>query len=154
MVDFTPLFEGSANGTITYQGLVLHRRYTLGVGERDVISIRFVSFTEDYVQGLRVSAHNCQVSIERFTEKELVLWTDTAPEQVQLTITKAKNAAALTFINVWKDRQHKTMLYALTSSAINVAESETGGFLLRCSDGSGQPDFGDLVVQIHRQPTS
>lgn len=153
-MDFTPLFEGSANGTITYQGLVLHRRFMLGVAEGDVISIRFVSFTADYIQGLRVSAQNCQVSVERFKGKELVLWTDTAPEQVRLTIVKAKSLAALTFINVWKDRQHKTMLYALTSSAINVDQSETGAVLLRCSDGSGQPNFEDLVVQVTREPAS
>ncbi|HRZ09122.1 MAG TPA: hypothetical protein P5319_04445 [Gemmatimonadales bacterium] len=126
----------------------------LGVAEGDVISIRFVSFTAEYVQGLRVSAQHCQVSVERITGKELVFWTDTAPEQVRLTIIEAKGPAALTFINVWKDRQHKTMLYALTSSAMHVAHSEAGAMLLRCSDGSGQPNFEDLVVQVTRESGS
>jgi hypothetical protein len=154
LVDFTPLFESSADGTITYDGLVLHRRFTLGVAEGEVVGIRFLSFTTDYIQGLRVSAHNCQVSVERFTGTELVLWTDTAPERVKLVIVRARNGAALSLINVWKDRRHQTMLYALTSSAINVGRSETDAVVLRCSDGSGEPEFDDLVVQVTREAVS
>jgi hypothetical protein len=148
--DYTPLFEASKGEPIMQDGSVLHRRCWIDVAGGDTLVLRFLSFTTEYIQGLRISAEQCQLTVERFTGKEIVLWTDSAPEQVRLEVVKSKKRARVGFLNVWKDREHETMMYALTSSAMRVSRTDDGELVLRCSDGSGEPEFDDLVVQIRR----
>lgn len=154
MKDFSPLFEASQGEPIVAEGTVLHRRYWLEVGEGDRLLLRFVSSTSEYIQGLRLMAERCQLSVENFKGKELVLWTDTAPEQVTVRVLKVTKGARVGLLNVWKDRQHQTMMYALTSSAMKVVHTTASEFKLLCSDGSGSPDFTDLVVEVQHSMSS
>jgi len=77
-----------------------------------------------------------------------VLWSHTAPRQVQIDITKAGRGSELCFYNGWEDLKYGTLLYGLRYAAIDVQPQPDGSICLHCSDGWGDANFTDLQVRV------
>lgn len=151
MPNLAELFDRSGGKPILYAGRMVRASFALAVESGDKVSLTFERFERLPVQGLRLALEAQGGQLEIFGQRasEFVLWTDTAPREVQVVITTANNKkASLVLWNVWRDTKHGTMLYGVNNAAMDVIPEEGLGALLRCSDGWLGPDFDDLVVRV------
>jgi hypothetical protein len=58
------------------------------------------------------------------------------------------------FVNQWRDEKFGSTMYRLNNAAMEILPQEDGvSVVMRCSDGWGEPDFDDLVIQLTQQAT-
>jgi len=148
--DFTTEFEKGE--PISYQGRTLWSAHWAPTATGDRWFFDFESFTSAPVQGLMVAGREktTRLQIEAHRAQQFVLWTDSAPRHVELSVVSARNGASIGFWNVWRDEKHGTMLYGLNAAAIDVQKHDNDSITLHCSDGWRGPDFRDLVVRIRK----
>ena len=147
---FTDQFSESNGAPIHYEDRELIASYTLPVSEGDCIRLRFAQATDSPVQGLGISCFDCVVSAATTIAKSMALWTDSAPEEVTLRVSKARAGARLVLHNQWRDAKHGSTMYHLNNAAMHPVLQPDGSVVLNCSDGWGEPDFTDLVVIVSR----
>ena len=148
MTTFFEAFVQSKGQPIEYEGRRVQLSYWFPVSAGDRVLIKFLRSVPTPVQGLGVTGERCQLRVESTTSKNLVLWTDTAPREVEMSVVKAKRGARLGVMNQWRDTKYGTSLMGLNNAAMEVQPQPDGSVLLRCSDGSGEADFNDLVVEL------
>jgi hypothetical protein len=103
------------------------------------------------VQGLGIKLADARGALEvaGTRARGIVLWTDTAPRDVECLVLKAKRGATLSLVNQWRDEKYGTTMYSLNAAAIDIQSQSDGSVRLLCSDGWGtEPDFEDLVVRL------
>jgi hypothetical protein len=142
------LFVANRGEPIQHDGQELYWTYYVRVQDKDKVEIRFRDFVPYPVQGLAVNCDGCVGTINGMKAKKFQLWTDTAPEVIEISISRAKHEATLAFFNVWGDARHSPMMYRLNNAAILPEPLSDGTVILHCSDGIGPPDFSDLVATV------
>lgn len=154
MIDFGAAFISSRGGPIEYEGRELHLAFVLPVHAGDEIRIVFLRFTRELRQGVRIvtRGRGCKVSVGGRLLDDVVLWSDTAPREVLMTVHGGGKGAEIRIWNVWEDPIRGTMLQALSSGAIEIQPQPDRSVVLRCSDGSGEPEFDDLVILLRHGP--
>jgi uncharacterized protein len=142
-------FVRSQGKPIVRDGRTIHWTCYVPVRKGDVVRFRFRTFVREPVQGLAIDCDHCKGQIIGKPAKKYELWTDTAPEVVDVRIVEARANAALAIFNVWGDHTHSPMLYRLNDAGIDV-QQEDDAVVLHCSDGVGPPTFDDLIVEVTR----
>jgi hypothetical protein len=51
-------------------------------------------------------------------------------------------------LDQWKDMKYGSTMYRLNDAAMQIDHGADGSLLFKCSDGWGQPDFGDLIFEV------
>lgn len=148
MQTFAERFGAAKDAPIHYNGRDLHRQFVLPVKKGDSIGLRFLRATDRPVQGVGVKCEKCEISIADTRARSFGLWTDTAPSEVILNVVKAQADARVVFFNQWRDEKYGSTMYHLNNAAMEIVPQPDGSVLLRCSDGWGEPDFNDLVLQV------
>lgn len=149
METFAERFLAANGKPIEYKGRLLVSSYVLAVSAGDTITVSFLSAVERPVQGIGIRCESCLVRISTAKGKSFALWADTAPARVTVDVVRAKSGTGkVVLFNQWKDEEYGATMYHLNNAAMQVAESADGSAVLRCSDGWGEPDFGDLLVQV------
>jgi hypothetical protein len=149
--DFAAQFEKSSGKPIEFNGRVLYPRFSIDVIRGDRLEISFLRFTETPVQGLSLGSENRNLDLECGGTRghSFALWTDSAPKHIAVDIIRPVRAAVqLDIRNIWRDEKYGSTMYGLNAAAIQVESQDNGEFVLRCSDGSGEPDFNDLVALV------
>lgn len=141
-------FIASKGEPIQYEGRTLYWTYWLPVMPGDLIAIRFVAATKRPVQGIGIVGVDCLLQVVGSRGKHFALWTDSAPSDVNIHTVKAKQGARLGIFNQWRDTKYGTTLYRLNDAAIELEELESGAVVLHCSDGVGEFNRSDLVVEV------
>jgi hypothetical protein len=106
--------------------------------------IRRIRSKEQPVSGLRLKAANGKIEVNGQRQSEIILWTDTSPESVEISVI-SKSGCELKAWNVWKT-ESVVQAWVGNSGIIVAEEKET--IRLECSDGSGEADFSDFVVEL------
>ncbi len=99
---------------------------------------------ETPISGLRLKATKGKIEVNGQQHSEIVLWADTSPEDVLIT-TSCKSDCELKAWNVWRIDD---LTQAWVGNAGLVVDEHDHSITLRCSDGVGDVDFDDFVVQI------
>lgn len=128
---------------------------TYGLFEFDEIPLHmeltFIAAKTSPVQGIRLRMTGGNLEVNGEQSSEVVLWEDTAPKVVNVDVRaddRARNTT-LKLWNVWRGGMDVTQAW-LGNAAIQVdGDPSSGSFRFRCSDGQGEPNFDDLVVQVH-----
>jgi hypothetical protein len=128
--------------------------FTLSPGSR--FHVLFEHSRHTPRQGLRVSCRNRRHSL-RINGQEansFVLWTDTAPQHVEIEVPAGRDTRDISVVNVWVLPEYGTTMQGLNAACMAVSEVRAGEFLLECSDGYGleEPDFRDLVARLILEP--
>jgi len=89
------LLADSRGEPIEHERRMVHEIYRCDAHPGDVLRVRFVRSTSAVRQGLSLSIKKGQLSVEGQSMKHLVLWTDTAPEMVEVVCERAKAGAVL-----------------------------------------------------------
>jgi len=142
------LLSKSEGGTIEVDGRSLRATHSVTVSEGASLRLVFLRSASAPVQGLGLHGVNCSLKIGGVTNKDLALWCDTAPRNVTCDVVNVKAGARVEITNQWRDDKYGTTMYKLNNAAMEVLEQADNSLLLRCSDGWGDADFNDLVVQV------
>jgi hypothetical protein len=157
MPDFTPLFVASRGRPIEVGGQCLHATFRLELAPNSRLHVLFERAVSRPVQGLSISAvrKHHRLAVANTTARHLVLWEDTAPKHVEISVPPARLQVPIWMRNVWRDEKYGTMMYGLNAAAMVVTEKAPRQWLLQCSDGWGtEPNFSDLVVSLIVEPPS
>ena len=129
---------GPANGEVIKIEVV-----QVGVG--DVAVVRFHGTASPWRQGVWLATEGyLEVAGQR--TPQVVLWTDTAPEEVHVSIVQTDGL--LRFYNVWDSRRG---LWSFESQAATSGMVLDGG-VYRCSDIAPTPTFDQLKFSVEVLP--
>jgi hypothetical protein len=147
MTDFYSMFLASNGKPISVDGRLVHLAYRRPISKGWHGHIVFESSSQGPVQGLRLTLKRGRLRVADTEGQQIVLWRDTAPTEVPLTVSSAPRGAELVVVNVWRDAKHGTTMQGVNNAGMLV-ELHDDGVRLRCSDGWGPADFTDLVVRL------
>lgn len=106
--------------------------------------IQFLAIKKVPTQGLRLRIEKASIEVENQHLTDLVLWTDTAPDTVTFEVS-GKAEHTLKIWNVWRI---DGIMQAWVGNTGMVISNNDGGTTLRCSDGTQNVSFDDLVAHL------
>ncbi|WP_162940313.1 hypothetical protein [Gryllotalpicola protaetiae] len=148
-IDVTPdlagLFAEQQKHQIDWHG-PLYSLYELPT-DTSRMTIRFRSAIPHPPQGFRLRIRGGALGIESTRTDDVVLWQDTAPNEIRVQIAwESKQGRSLRIWNTW--RVNGVTQAWLLNAAMRVDLDDRGVLRFRCSDGVGAPDFSDLVAEV------
>lgn len=152
MKTFAEQWMASRGQPIPFEGKLVHGIWRIPLVAGEGVAIRFVSWTPDMPQGLRMSLDTAKGRLVVGGEeiREVVLWTETAPARPIVLLPKAqRRPQVLAVWNVWRGGGPSSC-DAWIGNCGMIVEEDAPNLRLRCSDGVGPPNFEDLVVEISR----
>lgn len=139
-------FAQSGGKPIRLGDLEVHMIYDRRVRPGDSILVRRKRATSSRAQALRLKVKSGRLVVGGHALEDVVLWSDTAPEEAILIAEVPKSGANLRIWNAWRD-PHGTM-QAWIGNAGMLIQDENERVQLQCSDGTGRVRFDDLVVEL------
>jgi len=145
MTNLAALFADQRASQIDWDG-PLFSLYEVPTGVEH-LTIEFSSVGSELRQGVRLKARGARLTIDDVEDTDFVLWQDTSPRHVEVDLRwSARGARSLRIWNTWV---RDGVAHAwLGNAGMRVDDEGQGRYLLRCSDGAGEPTFDDLVVAV------
>ena len=112
----------------------------------DRFSLRFESSEPRWRQGVWIAVDG-ELLVEEQAAGQVVLWSDTAPDQVELEVTSTSDRL-LRLYNVWDSGRGLGPYESQIATSGMIREAMEGGFRYRCSDINPQPSFAALVFTL------
>lgn len=141
------LFQKSKGAPIEIDGRLAQPIYQTSIeAKRKEFLIRRLKATGSPVQGLRMKVVNGEIEVNGQRHPEIILWSDTSPEAVVISIL-SKTGCELKAWNVW---QAGDIVQAWVGNSGLLINKIGKVVTLECSDGVGEIDFSNLVVQIEQ----
>jgi hypothetical protein len=104
------------------------------------------------VQGLSLKAYGGVLRIDDVESPHMLIWADTAPHRVMVSFKSwAGREARVKIWNVWRGNVGGVAVTQawLGNAGMRIEQATDGReLLLRCSDGEGPVDFGDLEARV------
>lgn len=141
------IFDQTHSEVIRWEGLTVRSLIRMAP-PFDSLLLHFDERKRNPVQGLRIRATGGALSVNGVESSDVLLWMDSAPQDVTLHVG---DAPEIRLWNVWRGRIGATQAW-LGNAGILLEKSTNGDLTLRCSDGHGEVDFGDLVLSVRRHP--
>ncbi len=126
---------------------LVHGIYRRKVRPSAKISVRLRSRKTEPIQGVCMKLQRGQLNVESVSAAEIVLWTDTAPEDSSIRVVSVRGSEAeLRVWNCWRGSHGSTDAWLGDAGMVIAETSDT--VTLRCSDG--RPGFcsSDLIVEL------
>ena len=141
-------FEEARATTVEWNGSSVHSMFRIeGVAPGSRVRVRFERSNGARPQGLRIRVVGGTVEAAGQSADNVVLWVDSAPPEVTATVAATGDPVELRLWNAWRDPRG-TMHAWIGNAGMLVEDSGDGSFFFRCSDGSGDVAFDDLVVSV------
>ncbi len=145
MVDLSSLFAEQQASEIDWNG-PLFSLYELPTSTTR-LGVEFRHRGSELRQGVRLKARGGKLEANGVEESDLVLWQNSSPPRVDVLVRWAKRGSRS--LRIWNCWEVNGVMHAwLGNAGMRVERAPEGTIVLRCSDGHGEPDFGDLVVEI------
>lgn len=143
---FEARFRETKGQPIEFDGQMIQMFDRVPVRDGQAIRIVFESSAPDRRQGISLTVDGSVEVNGQVIKKGIVLWVDTAPPQITLTLNTRKGECLIK--NVW-DRGDGVMDSWHGGAAMMV---EDIGSLRRyqCNDGRENTDFTDLIFTLER----
>ncbi len=87
-----------------------------------------------------------EIGKERFAHP--VFWTHTAPQRVRLICHTRRERGAVGFWNIWRYPGTDGIESRMGNAGMYVEKTSPDVYVLHCSNGIGEVDFEDLVVEV------
>jgi hypothetical protein len=150
MKTIADLLEAAGSDTVTVRGRIVRAVVRVPVQEGSTLHIIRRGVGAPRPQGLKLALNDGELEANGILSPAMTMWSHTAPAETTL---KVRGAGAAT-MDVWNSWLLGEVDSAWIGNAGIVAQATDRGHLLRCSDGVGEPSFGDLVVElVVRKPT-
>jgi len=145
MVDLSRVFAEQQASEIDWNG-PLFSLYELP-SSTTRLGVEFRHRGSELRQGVRLKVRGGELEVDGVEASDFVLWQDSSPSQVEVLVRWAKRGSRS--LRVWNCWEVNGVMHAwLGNAGMRVEWTSEGTIVLRCSDGHGEPDFGDLVVGI------
>jgi len=141
---FGELYAASRGGPIRYEGLDIYPAYKFAAKTHLVLDVHFIRANTAIRQALRIAVDHGTILVNGQLLRDVIMWTDTAPPRERLEVRPEDAQCRVTVWNAWEDGG----MQAWIGNCGLLVEPISSGVRLRCSDGVGEPDFNDLVVEV------
>lgn len=119
-----------------------------GLRDTDRINLEILHVSEERPQALRLKVRGGRVSVGDERLDDVILWSDTAPRTVVLTVhAPSERPCSLRMWNSWRDPDGVMQAW-IGNAGMVVDPQGDDELILRCSDGFGDAGFTDLVVAV------
>jgi hypothetical protein len=142
---FAEEFARAGGQPIQAAGHSVQMVYRRKVRDGLTLRVRWERRIEIPVQGISVSVKGGQVRVAGVRAKDIVLWADTAPEEVTLQC-EGRDVSELSLWNCWRDEREVTQAWVGNSGM--VVEQLGGGVLRFRCNSRPEITFGDLVFDL------
>lgn len=148
MTDLSELFAEQQTNVIDWDGTEIYGLFEFAEIPSSV-RLTFASAADTPVQGVHMRMRGGILEANGREGEDIVLWRDTAPASVSVKVRHGgRGKASLKLWNVWRGGRDVTQAW-LGNAALQVEGDPAGNsFRLRCSDGQGEPNFDDLIVDV------
>ncbi|MGB7158057.1 MAG: hypothetical protein WBD40_08320 [Tepidisphaeraceae bacterium] len=143
MMSFQDLFMRSKGQPVVYNGRLIQLVDHLKVVDGQRVKVRFESVNSDWRQGIGLTTKG-SFDVNNQTIKKIVLWHDTAPREVVLTVNTKSGECEVK--NVWDTGNGVTESWH--NGAAMIVEEVGPLRRYKCNDGRADDDFDDLVFSI------
>lgn len=140
------LWEETGGPTVQYEGQTVHGVVFKQVKRPGRLTVRFLSSVEKPVQALRIDIDAGQLCVDETESEKMILRLDTCPQVSVVHYMPSSLGSRLTFYNAWINEDGGVDAWMMHSGML--VEEAGNKMILRCSDGRGEPNFQDLVVEI------
>ena len=128
-------------------GVLVENIYRRSVSNGQVVRVRRVQATTAPTQGLRLKLDKGSVVVGGRKHKDVVLWADTAPTDVEVVCDAGEaSSAQLRAWNCWKDDDG--VMQAWLGDAGMVIDEDGQRVLIRCGDGTHPFAPRDLEIEL------
>lgn len=144
------LFLRSGGAEIDFRGRRVHLALDVTLRQKRVNGrVRFISARTSPRQGVAVEAKGGELRIAGQASRRMILWYDSAPEQVDFEATyRSAKTPVLRFWNSWRGGDSGDPQQWIDNAGLVYEEVEAGRYVVRCSDGWDEPEFTDLVFEV------
>ena len=144
-------FAAAQAPKIDWDGEPAYAIYEITPAPEGVV-VEFLNATDMPVQGLTLKANGGVLVINDVEAPEILLWRDTAPSSVSVSVKREPGKkVTLKLWNIWRGSMGGVDVTQawLGNAGMRIEQAADGKeLLLRCSDGEGPVDFGDLVARL------
>lgn len=139
-------FRSGSGRKAKWNGQTVHSFHQISVKPGNTIEITRMSDSSTRAQALKLALDRGDLRVNGIVASSLSIWTHTSPSDVSIEVV-GKKARTLDIWNSWSfDGVDSSWL---GSAGMLVEDADNGdGYILRCSDGLGEPTFEDLVVEV------
>lgn len=138
------LFLISKGQPVDYQGHTVKMADHVPVTAGQKIRIVFESAAADWRQGVHLSTEGTFGVNGRLVQAAVVLWQDTAPAEVILTVKSTHGRCSVK--NVWDVGDG--VMHSWHNGSGMIVEETAFGRRYRCNDGRADDDFDDLIFTL------
>ena len=117
----------------------------LTVSDGQQVKITFECVNADWRQGVCLTSDVGFVVNNQLVKKSMVLWQDTAPPEVLLTVQTKKGECQVK--NVWDVGDG--VIHSWHNGAAMIVEETAIGRRYNCNDGRPDDDFDDLIFSTN-----
>ena len=149
------LFESARQPVIEWRGQIVYALFEVPeLAGSSTLRIMLEGTSPTRPQALRLNARGGRLEINGHLLDDVVLWSDNDQDVVvAVARTWPGKSMSLQLWNAWRDTMG--VMQAWIGNAGMLVEGDLEhGLVLRCSDGFGEPTFGDLVATIVLTPAS
>jgi hypothetical protein len=140
-------FAKSEGRPLEVNGVLVESIYRRSVSQGQAVRIRRVQATAMPVQGLRLKVDKGSVVINGRKHKDVILWADTAPDNVEVVCETGKaSTAELRVWNCWK--ADDGVMQAWIGDAGMVIDEDGQRVSIRAGDGTHPFAPRDLQVEL------
>lgn len=142
---FSSQFQKNKGEPISFDGIEVRPIFTKKL-EKSICSmvIHRIKAKKEPVQGVRMKVIKGKINVNGVSYPEMIFWADTSPETVNIIIT-SKDGCELKVWNVWRA---DGLIQAWVGNSGLSVESHNNKIKLLCSDGTGEPNFSDLIIDM------
>ena len=142
------LFAEARTPSLDWEGKPAFAIYEMPAPQR--IMVELLRSKISPVQGLSLKAYGGVLQIDEAVSPHMLVWADTAPEQVTVSFKPWEGQKAkLKIWNVWRGKVGGVeVTQAWLGNAGMRVERSNSELFLRCSDGEGPVDFADLEARM------
>lgn len=144
MSNFESLFLASKGQPFEHKGKLIHMVDRLPVSKAQKLLVAFESKSSSWRQGIHLSTVGSFEVNGQKIKNAIVLWQDSAPAEVSLTVHSKNGICAIK--NVWDVGDG--VMHSWHSGAAMIIDDDSSGRRYRCNDGQADEDFDDLVFSV------
>ena len=145
------VFAAAQAPQVDWEGASAYAIYEINPAPENVV-VEFLSATAAPVQGLTLKVIGGVLVFNDVEAREMLFWRDTAPSHVPVRVKREPGKkTTLKLWNIWRGNVSGVGVTQawLGNSGMRIERSVEGKeLLLRCSDGEGPIDFGDLEARL------
>jgi hypothetical protein len=138
-------FQKSRGTAIEVNGRLVQSIFQKQLNEPNVrFEIHRVKSVNSPTQGFRLKAVQGTIEVNGQHHPDIILWADTCPAVMEIVVS-SHSGCQLKAWNVWKIDD---LVQAWVGNAGMCVLAEGNSYTLECSDGVGDVDFTNLIVQV------